>query len=54
MSLPEKARAVVLLRDQEDLDPEDIARVPGSQSARLRVNSSVPSLCCAGRWSRCR
>jgi RNA polymerase sigma-70 factor (ECF subfamily) len=28
-SLPEKARGVVLLRYQEDLDPEDIARVLG-------------------------
>jgi RNA polymerase sigma-70 factor (ECF subfamily) len=26
-SLPEKARMVVLLRYQEDLDPEDIARL---------------------------
>ena len=28
-SLPEKARGVVVLRYQEDLDPEDIARVLG-------------------------
>ncbi len=46
-SLPAGPRAVVVLRYQEDLTPEEIAEAPVCPSPPSKATCAAPSLCCA-------